>query len=64
MRATVKEHLQEGFLAEKYIEFENGLILRTQNVLWCGTIKRQECLDKLSEVVEAINKGQVEICGS
>lgn len=59
MKAEIVTFTQEGFTAARGIKFENGLILRSPNVLWLGKDGREEAEKQFNEVIAAIQAQQV-----
>ncbi len=59
MKAQVVTFEQEGFAAAYGIKFENGLVLRGPNLLWCGKTGREEITKQFADVINAICAGEL-----
>ena len=56
MTAKIGIFEKEGFVSAYLIKFENGLILRSEDVLWAGKDKTEDIKQKFMEVVNNLKE--------
>ncbi len=55
MKATIIGSKKEGFLSTVGLELENGLLLETIDLCWCGLNKKRETLKQFEEFLRSSN---------
>ncbi len=63
MKVELGRSVVEGFTKAYLLRFENGLMLRSTDILWSGKKGAEEIKTQLLEVVKALEKAGFKVSG-